>query len=68
MSAKAEVLESVGSLPDDATMDDIAEMIAILMAARQGRDDIANGRFLSHEAAKARIKSWTTSLSGPSAR
>lgn len=68
MSAKAEILESVGTLPEDATMEDIAEMVAILAAVRRGRDDIANGRFVSHEDAKARIKSWNMNLSGPKAR
>ena len=68
MSAKAEILESVGTLPEDATMEDIAEMVAILAAVRRGRDDIANGRFVSHEDAKARIKSWNMNLSGPKSR
>ncbi len=68
MSAKAQVLESVGALPEDATMEDIAEMVAILAAVRRGRDDIANGRFVSHEEAKARIKSWNMNSSGPKTR
>jgi hypothetical protein len=46
MSAKEIVLETVGKMSDRATMDEIAERIAILAAIRRGEEKPASSLFI----------------------
>jgi len=49
MSAKQRVLQAIRALPDDTSMDRIAEEVAILAAIERGEEDIAAGRTMTHE-------------------
>ena len=49
MSAKQRVLPAVRALPDESTMDQISEEVAILAAIKRGEQDIAAGRTMAHE-------------------
>jgi predicted transcriptional regulator len=49
MSAKQRVLQAVRALPDEGTMDQISEEVAILAAIERGEEDIAAGRTMAHE-------------------
>jgi predicted transcriptional regulator len=58
MSAKELVLATVQNLPDDATLRQISERIAILAALQEGMDDIEAGRVISQEEVERKLESW----------
>jgi predicted transcriptional regulator len=60
MSAKQRVLQAVRALPDECTMAQIAEEIAILAAIELGEEDIAAGRTMPHEEVVKRARPWKT--------
>ena len=60
MSAKQRVLQAVRDLPDESTMVQIAEEIAILAAIEWGEEDIAAGRTMPHEDVVKRVRPWKT--------
>jgi predicted transcriptional regulator len=55
MSNKDLVIEAVRELPDEASLEEIAERIAILAAVRRGEEAADAGQVVPHEAVKARI-------------
>jgi len=58
MTNKQLVIETVRELPDETSLDEIAERIAILAAIRKGEEDADAGRVISHEELKRRMKTW----------
>jgi predicted transcriptional regulator len=58
MTAKQRVLRAVRALPDESTLAQIAEEIAILAAIERGEEDIAAGRTISHEEVVKRVRPW----------
>ncbi len=64
MTAKEIVIERTRELPDEATLDEIVEELQILAAIQKGQEDIAAGRFITHEEMKRQMKSWNTKSSG----
>jgi predicted transcriptional regulator len=60
MTAKQRVLRAVRALPDESTMAQIAEEIAILAAIERGEEDIAAGRTISHDEVVKRARPWQT--------
>ena len=58
MNSKEMVLEAVRKLPDDATLAQINEELAILTAIREGEADADAGRVTSHEDVKKEFASW----------
>ncbi len=59
-TAKQDVQQLLDHLPDEATIEDIHYHLYVLEKVRRGRDDIKNGRTLTHEQAKERLKKWLT--------
>ena len=57
-TAKQDVRELLDHLPDDATIEDIQYHLYVLEKIRRGKDDIRNGRSLTHEQAKERLSKW----------
>ncbi len=57
-TAKQDVKALLEHLPDDSTIEDIQYHLYVLEKIRRGRDDIQNGRSLTHEQAKERLKKW----------
>ena len=57
-TAKQDVQELLNHLPDEATIEDIQYHLYVLEKIRRGRDDIKNGRFLTHAQAKERLGKW----------
>ena len=57
-TAKQDVKNLLEHLPDDSTIEDIQYHLYVLEKIRHGRDDIQNGRTLTHEQAKERLKKW----------
>ena len=60
MSNKELVLETVRGMPDEATMDQISEEIAILAAIRRGEEAADAGDLIPHEEVKQRLAKWLT--------
>jgi predicted transcriptional regulator len=60
MTEKESVIDAIQKLPDEATLEDIQEEIAILAGIRRGEADIDAGRFVTHEVVKQRIAEWLT--------
>jgi len=58
MSAKQLVLETVGKMSDKVSMEKILEELAILAAIQRGEEAADEGKVISHEEMKKRVKSW----------
>ncbi len=58
MTNKQFVIETVRELPDEISLEEIAERIAILAAIRKGEQDADAGRTISHEELMRQMKSW----------
>mgnify|MGYP001559870319 FL=1 len=57
-TAKQDVKALLDHLPDDSTIEDIQYHLYVIEKIRRGRDDIQNGRSLTHEQVKERLKKW----------
>ncbi len=57
-TAKQEVEQLLGHLPDDSTLEDIQYHVYVLEKIRRGRTDIAAGRRYTHEEARERLSRW----------
>ena len=60
MSDKQAVLETIGQMPETASLDQIRNELALLEALREGHADILAGRTVPHEAIKQKYASWLT--------
>ena len=58
MSDKQLVLESIGRVPDDASLEVIAERVEFLTAVRKGLDQIEHGQTIPHDEVKRQLASW----------
>jgi predicted transcriptional regulator len=58
MSNKETVLEVLRRLPEDVTLEEISEEIAILAAIRKGQQDAEASRVIPHEEVEKRLASW----------
>ena len=58
MSDKQLVLESIERLPDDASLDVIAERIEFLAALRKGLGQLERGETVPHDEVKRQLASW----------
>ena len=58
LTDKVTAAETVKLMPDDASLEQIAEELMILAGIRKGVEDVENGRTISHEEAKRRSLSW----------
>ena len=60
MSNKELVIEVIRELQEEATIDDIAEHVALLAAIRRGENAADAGRVVSHDEVKRQAASWFT--------
>jgi predicted transcriptional regulator len=60
MSNKQLVLETVQGMPDEASLEEILEQLAILATIRRGEADADAGRVIPQEEVKMRISQWIT--------
>jgi predicted transcriptional regulator len=61
MTQKALVIDAINDLPDDSTLDEIAERIDFLAGIQKGFDQLDRGEGISHEQLKRELSSWLTS-------
>jgi len=58
MSQKELVLEAIQELPDDVSIDQIADRVEFMAAIQKGIDDIDRGDVVPHEEVKKHLATW----------
>jgi predicted transcriptional regulator len=61
MTEKEIVIETIRSLPDNCSLNDIAERIEFMAAVRKGLDQLDKGEGIPHEEVKKQLASWLIS-------
>jgi predicted transcriptional regulator len=61
MTRKQKALQTLSTLPEDASYEDLQKEIEVLAALEEADDDIREGRVVSHEEVKRRLAQWTSS-------
>jgi hypothetical protein len=54
------VLKAIRELPDDSSLDEIADRIEFLAAVQKGLDGLDRGEGITHDAIKKQLASWLT--------
>ena len=60
MTDKQAVIDALQRLPENVSLDQIAEELQIMAAIRRGRTDIAAGRTKTHQEAERSLESWAS--------
>ena len=60
MSQKELVLEAIQELPDDSSIDQIADRVEFLAAIQKGMNDLDQGEIIPHETIKRQMAAWLT--------
>jgi predicted transcriptional regulator len=58
MSQKELAMEALARLPDDCTLEQMAEKLRFLAGVREGMDQLDKGLEIDHEEVKKRLASW----------
>jgi len=61
MTEKEIVIETIRSLPDNCSLEEIAERIEFMAAVRKGLDQLDRGEGIPHEEVKKQLASWLIS-------
>ena len=61
MTEKEIVLETIRALPDNCSLDEIAERIEFMAAVQTGLNQLDNGEGIPHDEVKKQLASWLTS-------
>jgi hypothetical protein len=62
MTEKEIVLETIRALPDDCSLEEIAERIEFMAAVQKGLDQIDRGEGIPHDEVKKQLASWNFDL------
>jgi hypothetical protein len=60
MTEKEIVLETIRALPDDCSLEEIAERIEFMAAVQKGLDQLDNDEGIPHDEVKRQLASWLT--------
>jgi predicted transcriptional regulator len=60
MTDKQAVVDALQRLPENVSLEEIAEELRIMEAVWHGRADVAAGRTKTHEEAQDLLESWAT--------
>ena len=60
MTQKELVLDAISELPNDASLDEIAERVGFLTAIQKGFDQLDRGEGIPHAEIKRQLASWLT--------
>ena len=58
MSDKQLVLDAIGKLPDEVTLQEISERVEFLAAIQKGLDEIERGETVHHAEVKRQLAQW----------
>ncbi len=61
MTEKEMVLKTIHELPDNCSLDEIADRIEFLAAVQKGPDQLDRGEGIPHEEIKKQLASWLIS-------
>jgi hypothetical protein len=61
MTGKELVLDAIGELPNNASLDQIADRVNFLAAIQKGIDQLDRGEGIPHEELKRQLATWLTS-------
>lgn len=61
MTEKEIVLATIQALPDDCSIEEIAERIEFMAAVQKGLDQLDRNEGIPHEEVKKQLASWLTS-------
>lgn len=60
MTEKEIVLETIRALPNDCSLEEIAERIEFMAAVRKGLNQLNRGEGIPHDEVKKQLASWLT--------
>ena len=60
MTDKQAVIDALGRLPENASLDEITEELRIMAAIRRGRADVAAGRTKTQQQTEELVESWAS--------
>ena len=60
MTQKELVLEAIGELPNNVSLDEIADRVEFLAAIQKGFDHLDRGEGIPHDEVKRQLASWLT--------
>jgi predicted transcriptional regulator len=60
MTEEEIVLETIRTLSDDCSLEEIAERIEFMAAVQKGLDQLDRGEGIPHEEVKRQLASWLT--------
>src|SRR5215203_1646948 len=60
MTEKEIVLETIRALPDDCSIEEIAERVKFMAAVQKGIDQLDRGEGIPHDEVKRQLASWLT--------
>ena len=60
MTEKEVVLKTIRELPDDCSIDEIADRVEFLAAVQKGLDQLDRGEGIAHDEIKKQLASWLT--------
>jgi hypothetical protein len=63
MTDKQAFIDALQRLPENASLDDIAQEVRLMAAIRGGREDVIAGRIKSEQEAQRLIESWASAWS-----
>lgn len=61
MTQKELVLDAISGLPDDASLEEIADRVEFLAGVQKGFNQLDRGEGIPHEEIKRQLASWLTS-------
>ena len=61
MTEKEIVLETIRALPDDCSLEEIAERVEFMVAVHKGLDLLDRGESIPHDEVKQHLASWLIS-------
>jgi len=61
MTEKEIVIETIRALPDDCSIEEIAERVEFMAAVQKGLDQLDKDEGIPHDEIKKQLASWLTS-------
>jgi hypothetical protein len=58
MTVKAEAIQIINKLPDDATWDDVQERLAFIAGIQEAIKELDEGKGIPHEEVKREYTAW----------
>jgi predicted transcriptional regulator len=58
MTDKTAAIETIANLPENSSMEEIAEELQIMAAVRKGKEDVKAGRTKSHAEVEKIFETW----------